>query len=270
MLLYGVFVSLLTLTVRLGLDDIWWAQLLCMASWGTVILLFPWVVCKGWRGLIAHSWKLLFYRGVSLTIMLAAYMFSIPYLGIGEAVMLKHTAPLFVPVTSRLLLFERMNRWVVAGCIIGFVGIAVLLHPIHHRFNIGWLVGLLGGLCAAFNLVWTSSLSSKEPPQRILFYSTLAMALILTPFTAMHWTTLTESQWLYLAFNTALLTLAGVAIVLALRFGPASRIAPLSYFSICFSFLWGWMAFNESISIYVLIGTVFVTVGSIMSIWHRA
>lgn len=270
MLLYSIFVSLMTLSVRLGLDGIRWAQLLCAASWGAVILLFPWVVSQGWSGLLAHSWKLLFYRGVSLTLMFAAYMFSIPYLGIGEAVLLKHTAPLFVPITARLLLRERTNRWVIAGCIIGFLGIAALLHPIHHRWNIGWLIGLLGGLCSAFNLVWTSSLAATEPPQRILFYSTLIMALSLTPFTMMRWQALTESQWLYLAFNGTLLTLAGVAIVVALRFGPASRIAPLSYFSICFSFLWGWMAFNESISIYVLLGTLLVTVGSIMSIWHRA
>lgn len=270
MLLYSLFVSLMALSVRLGLDGIWWAQLLCAVSWGTLILLFPWVVSQGWRGLVAHSWQLLFFRGVSLTVMFAAYMFSIPYLSIGEAVLLKNTAPLFVPLTAKLLLRERTNRWVIAGCIIGFLGIAALLHPIHHRWNIGWLIGLLGGFFAAFNLVLTNSLTAREPPQRILFYSTLTMALFLTPVTFSHWQALTEPQWLYISFSVVLLTLAGVSLVVALSFGPASRLAPLSYFSICFSFLWGWMAFNESISIYVLLGTLLVTLGSIMSIWHRA
>jgi drug/metabolite transporter (DMT)-like permease len=60
------------------------------------------------------------------------------------------------------------TTWI--GAAIGFVGVALVLGPQRHHFNVGYLYAVAGALLLAVALMSVRWLGATEPMPRILFY----------------------------------------------------------------------------------------------------
>ena len=71
------------------------------------------------------------------------------------------------------------------------------------------------------------------------------------------------SGWLLLPFMDGIGTLGHFLIILSLKLGEASKLAPLGYFEISTNILVGYIFFNELPDIWIYIGLLLIVISGI-------
>jgi drug/metabolite transporter (DMT)-like permease len=143
------------------------------------------------------------------------FFFAIAKMPLADAMLLKLTAPIFMPVIAVLWLHERVTPALALALGIGFAGVAVILDP---QVGAGVqvspvaLIGLLGGILAALAKVTVRRLSRSEPPTRIVFYFALIAGLISAVPLLWAWQTPSPSAALLLLGIAVAATLGQLAL----------------------------------------------------------
>ncbi|HBG96790.1 MAG TPA: EamA/RhaT family transporter, partial [Chromatiaceae bacterium] len=145
-------------------------------------LLAPWLLRHGIGNIATKVPSLHLVRAVAGVSAMYCFYYAIAHMPLAEAMLLKLTAPLLIPLIAMLWLHEQVTAllWVALG--IGFAGVIVILDPSpagnSPMVSPVALIGLLGGVMAAFAKVTIRRLSASEPPTRIVFYFALIAGLI--------------------------------------------------------------------------------------------
>ncbi|KTD12044.1 putative inner membrane transporter yiJE [Legionella gratiana] len=159
------------------------------------------------RGDIAH---LLSVGVLQIGLFTALVNFGLFYSGVGHAVILVYSTPLWVTPIAVIFFEERLNFIKTLGLIVGILGIVVLFNP----FNFNWsdhnaLVGSIALFSAA--LLWAiailhvrfvpsqSSIGQLMPWHLLVGAMILAIsALVFEPHPVLHWTTFSILLNLYM------------------------------------------------------------------------
>ena len=199
------------------------------------------------------------------------YFFSLNNLALTEAVLLKLTAPFFIPIIALLWLKEATSSRIWLTIAIGFAGVLVLLDPQTAGFDDYLFVaaGMLGALLGATAKVTIRRMGVAEPSARIVFYFGLFGSLVTAPAAILGWGTPTTSQWLWLIGLAACATLAQMLITTAYRIAPAGQIGQFTYSSVLFAALLGWVVFLEPTTQEQLIGCILIVGAGLMNLRQR-
>ncbi|MGP4842657.1 DMT family transporter [Marinobacter sp. 1Y8] len=199
------------------------------------------------------------------------YFFSLNNLALTEAVLLKLTAPFFIPIIALMWLKEATSSRIWLTIAIGFAGVLVLLDPQTARFDDYLFVaaGMLGALLGATAKVTIRRMGIAEPSARIVFYFGLFGSLVTAPAAMLNWVTPTTSQWLWLTGLALCATLAQILITTAYRIAPAGQIGQFTYSSVLFAALLGWIIFLEPTTEEQLIGCALIVGAGLMNLRQR-
>ena len=199
------------------------------------------------------------------------YFFSLNNLALTEAVLLKLTAPFFIPIIALLWLKEATSSRIWLTIAIGFASVLVLLDPQTAGFDDYLFVaaGMLGALLGATAKVTIRRMGVAEPSARIVFYFGLFGSLVTAPAAILGWVTPTTSQWLWLIGLAACATLAQMLITTAYRIAPAGQIGQFTYSSVLFAALLGWVVFLEPTTQEQLIGCILIVGAGLMNLRQR-
>ncbi|MDG5500528.1 DMT family transporter [Marinobacter sp. BGYM27] len=199
------------------------------------------------------------------------YFFSLNNLALTEAVLLKLTAPFFIPIIALLWLKEATSSRIWLTIAIGFAGVLVLLDPQTAGFDDYLFVaaGMLGALLGATAKVTIRRMGVAEPSARIVFYFGLFGSLVTAPAAILGWVTPTTSQWFWLIGLAACATLAQMLITTAYRIAPAGQIGQFTYSSVLFAALLGWVVFLEPTTQEQLIGCILIVGAGLMNLRQR-
>lgn len=206
-------------------------------------------------------------RGLAMFGATATFFYSLSLLPMADVSALGSTTPLIVLALAGPLLGERVTRLAVAGALIGFGGVVVLVGVDPAHLDAAVLAPLSSALLLAVFSLLTRSLST-EPTDVTVFCSGLvgmvaAFALELVVPTAS-----SPRPWEWVAIGiVGLSALTGHRLlVAAYRWGKASELAPLSYLSVAWSFLVGTFVFGEALQMRALAGAVAIAAGGVMTI----
>lgn len=199
--------------------------------------------------------------------LLAMYCFfyALANLKLADGMLLKMTAPLFMPLLAWSWLGEKTRRLALMAIPVGFVGVALVLTP-DGEFNWIALIGLLGGALAALAKVSIRRLGRSEPSIRVVCY----FALFATPVSAI------PLLW---AWQTPGLDDLGLGLLIGL-FGAtgqflltrgyavasASHASPFTYFSVIFGAIYGYLLWDESLNRMFIAGAMLIAVSGIMAL----
>lgn len=199
------------------------------------------------------------------------YFFSLNNLALTEAVLLKLTAPFFIPVIALMWLKEATSPRIWLTIAIGFAGVLVLLDPQTARIDDYLFVaaGMMGALLGATAKVTIRRMGVSEPSARIVFYFGLFGSLVTAPAAMLSWVTPTASQWLWLIGLAACATLAQMLITTAYRIAPAGQVGQFTYSSVLFAALLGWVIFLEPTTEEQLIGCILIVGAGLMNLRQR-
>ena len=137
----------------------------------------------------ARHWKIMLSLGCLLALGWALLFHSMKLIAIANAVLLNHTAPIFVALLAPLFLKEKLEKSTLIALAISVTGIGVISYQQNlqisdpNGFNpLGVILGLLCGLAyAGFVIVSKKALSSFSS-QVVAFYSYSVASIFLLPF----------------------------------------------------------------------------------------
>jgi len=178
--------------------------------------------------------------------------------------------PLLIAVVSAWVLKEKLDaqRWLAIAC--GFLGVLVIIRPGSHGFHPAIFLSVMNALLyAGFNLI-TRRLASSDHPITTQLASAAVPALLLAPFALWQWQT--PEGWL--TWSIILLTgltggLGHSASALAHRYATAAVLGPFLYQQIIYMTLGGWLIFNQTPDVAVVVGACIVVSSGLFLLWRE-
>ena len=192
------------------------------------------------------------------------------HLPLGTAALLKQAAPLFMPLLALWFLRERISPILKWSLPIGFVGVFLVLNPIHSGFQWAVLIGLIGAVLSALAKIVVRKMKDTEPSRRIVFYFSLFAALLSAPVALNDWRVLSTHEWAGVIAVAALSTLAQLSITRAYHNAPAGYLGPFTYSSVIIATLVGWFLWDETLDTITLMGMVLIVIGGVLTVRSKA
>ena len=203
---------------------------------------------------------------------------AIARLNTSEALLVAQLAPILMALAAVLLLCERLTPWRIAGLVLGFMGVIVLVWPEiwagpssierFKRFT-GFMIGLASAALTALALIMVRNLNKTESPGAIALYFVIVSMIggILT----LPW------GWIMPNGPTLLLLIAAgffggflhIAMTLAFRYAEASRLAPFEYAALLWPLLADLFIFNLPLSAAFIYAAPLILLGAIVAARER-
>lgn len=234
-----------------------------------VATLFVFLPIALWNGIGALKTKrffLHFLRAVFGTLGAFLLFVSVSIMPLTTANLLFFSAPLWIALLGALF-FHDHNRWYVwVAILIGFAGIALVLHPDAHTFDASALIPLSGAVVTALIYFIVRWLSATESTSTILFYYAALSILLILPFQLIQgvlptepvaWAYLLGVSFFWIGFQS-LFTLASFVL-------KPGKISPYMFSIIIFGAIIDKIAWNEPIKWQVYMGMALVICGGFLA-----
>lgn len=215
---------------------------------------------EGTHCLRTHHLRFHAVRGVVGVSAMYCYFFSLGGLALTDAVLLKLTAPFFIPLIAFAWLGERTSLFTLGTIALGFCGVVVLLRPGEAGLEdiLFVMAGLSGALLGGTAKVTIRRMGVSEPSARIVVYFGIIASVVSLPAALLNWQWPTAMQWGLLLSLAACATAAQMLITTAFRIAPAGRIGQFTYSSVVFAALLGWLFWSEPFTLNQALGCLFI------------
>lgn len=234
------------------------------------LFLLPIFIVRGQISELRIHWKKLGLIGaINSAIPFCLLAYSTLYLTGGFAAILNATAPLFGALIAWLWLADKLDGSRIAGLLVGFAGVIVLVWN-KVAFDAGGvsvavfaaiLASAFYGVGANYTKRHAGNLSSLA----IATGSQLGAAIVLLPATVLLWPTgpISAQAWISVAIMGVAST--GIAYILYFRLianvGPAKAIT-VTYLIPAFAVFWGAVFINESVTTTMIYGCAIILIGT--------
>jgi drug/metabolite transporter (DMT)-like permease len=184
-----------------------------------------------------------------------------------DAMMLRQSAPLTVPLVVWLWGRETIPRSAWLPLLVGFVGIAIILRPSPAGLSWWHAGGFLSALGLAISMVATRKLATTEPTVRILFYYCVLSLACVLPFTVGDFSGLAVLDWLAMIYIGAAIYWVLELYTRAYGMAPTAAIAPINYFAVVLAGFWGWLFWDQVPDHWSVLGSVLVITGGLLTLY---
>ncbi len=224
------------------------------------------------RQIRIQHWKMAFGRGLFVAIAQLCLYTSLLKLEFATASSLVFAAPLFITILSIPMLGYRVNAWQWAAVIIGFAGIMMVMQPGSEVFTPYAILPLGAALGYAAASVAIRLIDDAVPSVVINLYGTtgaLAGSLVLMAISSGYVPIESLRDWLLFIGMGSVGGVAVLVMVMAYRLTQPSNVSPFEYFGIPFSFVIGWLVFDEAPFHKLFPGVIFIVIGGLLIVWRQ-
>ncbi len=249
--------------VRLASQSLPQSEVVFFRNFTALLMLVP-LLYRHRISLRTSRWGLhLFRTSIGLSAMYL-YFYALFHLPLADALLLNYTSPLFIALFAVLWLKERWTRGRQLAAIAGLLGVALLSHPSSSIASPAGLLGLLSGALAGLALTTVKKLSQTEPGLRIVIMFALGASII--SFFPMLWDFSWPSTeaWAWLIGMGLFGNIGHLALTRAYQMAPASQVSPMSYSSLLFAGLIGFLFWHETPDLQGLAGALIIVGAGIM------
>lgn len=227
------------------------------------VFLFLWVFRKGGSVVKTSCLHLHLVRGVVAVFSMYCFYTSLKSLSSVDAVLLKSTTPFFVPLLSMLLIKEAIFplTWLLIG--VGFIGVYLVIGPLHETLTVAHGLALLGAIGFAFMIVSVNRLRKTQTPEQIVLYSNLTVLCCLFPFVLYQKIYFFYEMILVLVLLGLFFALAQVFLILAYSFSKPGRLSPFIFSEFIFTSLIMQLFFKAHLTPKALLGVCFIFFGAV-------
>lgn len=198
-------------------------------------------------------------------------MMALMHLPLANVAAVLQALPLAVTMGAALFFGEQvgMRRWLAIGA--GFVGVTIILRPGFEGFN---SYALLVLLCVAFCVV--RDLSTRRIPAEIssLFLSTATSVAVMVTGGFLivplgGWTPLSTGSLLWLIGASVLLIIGYQFVIVSLRAGDISFVAPFRYTALVWAVVLGILMFGDFPDMATWFGSAIIVGSGIYTIYRE-
>lgn len=158
-------------------------------------------------------------------------------LSVGDATTLYATAPLWVAVLSGPVLGERVGWSVWLAVVVGFVGVATLLHDGFDTVGPTGLLVLAGACSYGLAILRVRKMSAHESSEAIGLHMSVSAGLVMLAIAAPHLAPIPTAAWGPLLVSALSGGLGQAVFARAYEHGSASMLAAFNYSGVLFTYL---------------------------------
>jgi drug/metabolite transporter (DMT)-like permease len=191
------------------------------------------------------------------------FIFALSLAPVADVIALSFSRAIFLVVLGVLVLGEvvRWRRW--TACILGFVGVLVMVRPGFGELNWG-LVAAAGDAILSGGVALTlKSLGRTERPQTVVFYFGLFSALFSVVPAILVWRDPGPEGWSLLLLTGVLATMGQFCVTRAWTDGEASILAPLAYAQLVLSGGLAYLLFRETPDALGMVGAAIIVASTL-------
>ncbi|PHS76223.1 MAG: hypothetical protein COB59_11130 [Rhodospirillaceae bacterium] len=227
------------------------------------------VLTKSSRALIPKN--IFVALGLSMLAVLSLYLFtySLGFMPLATAIVLAYLSPIFVIAMAPLMVGEKIGRLQWAAVVVSFIGVILITSPdISVVGGVIVLPIMVALIIALRDVIIRRHIASES----ILALSVMvhALTVILAGFAfEPTWLVVESSQmWLYAASGVTVAA-GATGMIAAMRFGDVASLSSIKYSCVLWAALFGWIFFDEFISLFGVIGGVLIIAGGVLIAWHE-
>lgn len=209
-----------------------------------LVVIIPFLFRAESAGLKSEVMHLHCVRAVAGLGAMYCFFYAIGHAKLADAMLLKFTVPIFIPVVAYLWLSERFRPRAAVALVVGFAGVILILKPAG-EMNWVLLVALAGSFLAAVAKTAVRRLSRSEPASRTVFYFALIAAGVSAVPLAWAWQAPTGDQWMLLLALGPLATLGQLCMTRGYAAAPASEVGLFTFSAVLFGAAYGWLFWGE-------------------------
>ena len=237
------------------------------------VFLIPVLARRGGLGdLRRNTARLSLLGAINSAIPFSLFAYAVLSVTAGFAAVLNSTAPLFGALVAFVWLRERLAPIRVAGLIVGFSGVLVLVwgRLSFTRDGGGWavLAGLTASLLYGISANYTKKRLSAVDPLVIATGSLIAATVLLLPLAWAYWPATSPSVGGWLSAALLAIMCTGIAYIfyfrLLTRIGPSKALA-VTYLVPAFGVIWGYLFLREPITASMLLGCAVILAGTTLA-----
>jgi len=268
MIVAGLMFATMGVFVKLGSEHFDAAELAFYRNFVSLLFVGALVAVRGGSLKTSHG-TAHFVRGLTGSISLIGYFYAMTQLPLATAQTLNYTSPLFLAITTVVVLGERFSGWLIAAIALGFVGVAVLLQPTFHGGKEAVaLIGLFSGVFSAWAYLSVRTLGKLgEPDWRVVFWFTVigsilcaAWQLSTSSFHALH----LDNFWMVLGIGLTG-AIAQLAMTRAYRTGNTLVVGALSYSTLVFGAVLAFIVWSERLQPLEWVGMAIIIASGVLA-----
>ena len=220
-------------------------------------MLIPWLLRNGKTGVQTKRTGLHFVRAFFGISAFVCVIFALEHLIMADAMVLAFTSPFWSILIGAVVLHEAIRGRRVIATLVGFCGVLMIVKP-QGGIEAAMLLALLSAILTSCAMISMKSLSSTEPPTRIVFYFMFFGTLIMLPGAALTWQTPTITQTLWLLLAGVLGAVGQDFLARAYDAGEIGIVAPFDFMRLPIAALLGFLIFNELPDKWSIAGTLVI------------
>jgi len=268
MLVAGLLFATMGVLVKIGSEEFGSAELAFYRSFVTLLVILGVVGARRETVRTPHFGMHLM-RAVVGSISLMGYFYAISQLPLATAQTLNYTSPLFLAIGTMVVLGEPFSGRLVAAILLGFAGVALLLHPTFAEGKqAAALIGLFSGVLSAWAYLSVRALGRLgEPDWRVVFWFGLVASIMCAAWqgtTGVFHPITMDNVGILLGIGLSG-TLAQLAMTRAYRTGNTLVVGALSYSTLVFGAMATFVVWKERLSPLEWAGMLVIVASGIMA-----
>jgi drug/metabolite transporter (DMT)-like permease len=251
--------------VRLVSSELSNAQVVFFRNLIVLCMLFPLLLRSRRTGFATTVPNYHLLRGIAGVGAMYCFFYAIANMPLANAMLLKLSAPLFIPLVALLWLRESIGWLVACGVLLGFVGVALILTPEYETLGTVGMVALFGGLLAAVAKTSLRRLARTEPPERTVFYFALTGTLVSLLPLYYYWQPVSLQALLWLLLLAGFGLTGQMLMTRGFAHAKAGRLGIFAYSSVIFAALYGWLLWDENLTWTMIGGSLLVAIAGLLA-----
>lgn len=200
-----------------------------------------------------------------------SFLLALAHLPIANVSAVLQALPLAVTMGAALVYGEQVGwrRWV--AIVVGFAGVMVVVRPGFEGFSSYSLLALLCVVCCTVRDLATKQIPAEIPSLVVSSGTAIAVTLCgLVLFQPLGgWSPLTASNVGMLAAAACMLVIGYQGIIMAMRVGEISFIAPFRYTALLWALVLGYLVFNDVPDVPMYVGAALIVASGIYAIYRE-
>jgi len=194
------------------------------------------------------------------------WFYGIATISLAKVFAIEFTLPIWTAILAAVILKERLTGPRITAVLFGITGMLVILRPRMGVMNTASLAVLAGAVCYGLSHTLTKKIAAHDTPVTILFYMTLIQLPIGFGFSLYNWVTPGMALWPWLLLVGITALTGHYCMAKALAIAPATVVVPMDFLRLPLIALVGYLFYNESLDLFVLIGAFIMLFGNLVNI----
>lgn len=198
------------------------------------------------------------------------FLLALKHMPIANLSAILQCLPLAVTLAAAVILREKVGWRRMTAIGVGFIGVMLIVRPGTEGFDRWSLLGLLSVCCVVIRDLATRRLSAKVPTVTVAFLAAASVtigAVLILPFADIAAVSLKHALQIFGA--AGFLIIGYLTVVMAMRVGDISVVAPFRYTSLIAAILLGWGAFGQFPDLWTLAGSAIVVATGIYTFYRE-